>query len=229
MWGFSRLFYTESILDLVISRLHFLAIRTIFSNNIYCRSSSICNRLVNTVLQHQRASACQGGSFSSIILSVSLTRSLAQSSQYSKPCIVSFGRRLNISSAPGEYPLPEYDVLTPRELDNEPFISLGSDHMTYQQTRQAFAEAGARWRVVIETQLFWTAARLTQKGCGISILDPFTAAEYARLGLAIRPFSPTIEFKIGVLYPVEHPRSLLTEEFSKLIRKRLHDVTHNAT
>ncbi len=61
------------------------------------------------------------------------------------------------------------------------------------------------------------------------MLDPFTAAEYAHLGLATRPFSPAIEFKIGVLYPAEHPRSLLTEEFSKLIRKRLNDITHNAT
>ena len=134
-----------------------------------------------------------------------------------------------VCGLPKEHPLLEYDVLTPRELDNEPFISLGSDHMTHRQTRQAFADAGARWRVVVESQLFWPAARLTQKGCGISMLDPFTAAEYVHLGLATRPFSPAIEFKIGVLYPAEHPRSLLTEEFSKLIRKRLHDIIDNAT
>ncbi len=61
------------------------------------------------------------------------------------------------------------------------------------------------------------------------MLDPFTASEYAHLGLATRAFSPDIEFKIGVLYPAEHPRSLLTEEFSKLVRKRFNDFSQNST
>ncbi len=128
-----------------------------------------------------------------------------------------------VCGLPENHPLLEYERLTPRELDNEPFVSLGSDHMTCQQTRQAFADAGAKWRVRVEAQLFSPAARLTQQGCGISMLDPITAAEFSDRGVVSRPFSPNIEFTIGILYPAEHPRSLLTEEFSALIKKRLEE------
>jgi DNA-binding transcriptional LysR family regulator len=134
-----------------------------------------------------------------------------------------------VCGLPEDHPLLIHEVLTPKDLDGEPFVSLGSEHMTHQQTHQAFADAGAKWRVRVEAQLFWPAARLTQQGCGISILDPFTAADFSNRGLAFRPFLPNIDFKIGILFPAEHPRSLLTEEFSKLIRKRLHYITDTAS
>jgi len=128
-----------------------------------------------------------------------------------------------VCGLPENHPLLKHKLLTPKELDDEPFISLGSDHMTYRQIRQTFADAGAKWRVRVEVQLFAPAAKLIQQGCGISILDPITAAEYSGRGVVTRPFSPNIDFKIGILHPAEHPRSLLTEEFSKLLKKRLKD------
>ncbi len=127
---------------------------------------------------------------------------------------------------PEGHSLLKHETLTPKELDNEPFISLNADHMTHHQTRQAFADAGARWKVRVETQLFLSAARLTQKGTGVAILDPFTL-KYDSHGLKTRPFLPDIYFKIGILYPSGHPRSLLAEEFLKLLRERLLDFIPN--
>ena len=126
-----------------------------------------------------------------------------------------------ICCLPEGHPLLKHKILTPQELDNEPFVSLGRDHMTYQQINQAFAKAGTNWKVRVESQLFWPAARLSQKGCGITILDPISVAGIDHLGLKTRPFLPEIDFKIGVLYSSEHPLSLLAEKFSKLLRKRL--------
>ncbi len=132
-----------------------------------------------------------------------------------------------VCALPEGHSLLEHETLTPMELDNESFISLNSDHMTYQQTSQAFASAGARWKVRVETQLFHSAARLAEKCHGVAILDPFTVADSHYLGLKTRPFLPDIELKIGILYPAEHPRSLLAEEFLKLLRKRLLDFAPN--
>ena len=126
-----------------------------------------------------------------------------------------------ICCLPEGHPLLKHKILTPQELDNEPFISLSRDHMTFQQIKQAFAEAGANWKVRAESQLFWPAARLSQKGCGITILDPISIAGVTHFGLKTRPFLPEIDFKIGVLCSSEHPLSLLADEFSKLLRKRL--------
>jgi DNA-binding transcriptional LysR family regulator len=122
---------------------------------------------------------------------------------------------------PVGHPLLKHTIITPQELDNEPFISLSRDHMTFQQIKQAFAEAGANWKVRAESQLFLPAARLSHKGCGVTILDPISIVGIDGFSLETRPFLPEINFKIGVLHSSEHPLSILTEEFSKLLRKRL--------
>jgi DNA-binding transcriptional LysR family regulator len=132
-----------------------------------------------------------------------------------------------VCALPEGHSLLKHETLTPRELDNESFISLNSDHMTHQQTQQAFANAGARWKVRVETQLFHSAARLAKKCHGVAILDPFTMMDSHYLGLKTRPFLPNIEYKIGILYSAEHPRSLLAGEFLKLLRKRLLNFAPN--
>jgi|TARA_B100000929_G_scaffold107206_1_gene84838 DNA-binding transcriptional LysR family regulator len=126
-----------------------------------------------------------------------------------------------ICCLPEGHPLLKHKILTPKVLDNEPFVSLGMDHMTYHQINRAFVEADVNWKVRIKSQLFLPAARLSRKGCGISILDPISIAAIEHLGLKTRPFLPDIIFKIGVLYSSEHPLSSLAEEFSKLLKKRL--------
>ena len=132
-----------------------------------------------------------------------------------------------VCALPEGHSLLKHETLTPRELDNESFITLNNDHMTYQQTCQAFENTGARWKIRVETQLFHSAARLAKKCHGAVILDPFTVEDSHHLGLKTRPFLPDIDFKIGILYPAEHPRSLLAQEFIKLLRKRLLDFAPN--
>ena len=57
---------------------------------------------------------------------------------------------------PADHPLVSLEVITPEVLDGVPFVALYSEHTTHYRLRNAFAEAGARWRVVAEVQYFAT-------------------------------------------------------------------------
>ena len=122
---------------------------------------------------------------------------------------------------PKGHPLLSHKVITPADLDGLPLITLNNDHMTYSPICDAFTRASAELKIVIQTQLFWSAASLVSHGCGIAIIDPFTASFFASDKIEVRPFLPNIEFNIGILNSSAHPKSLLAKEFIKLLQRRL--------
>jgi DNA-binding transcriptional LysR family regulator len=122
---------------------------------------------------------------------------------------------------PADHPLTAHEVITPELLDRVPFVSLYSEHATHYRLKNAFAEAGAHWKVVAETQYFATCCSFAQYGGGVSISDPYTASEYARLGVVVRPFRPVIPFEQAILYPVDRPRSNLLDAFVRILKDKL--------
>lgn len=122
---------------------------------------------------------------------------------------------------PSGHPLTAKRVIGPKDLDGVPFICLFRDHMTYQRLGNAFAAANSNWNVVAETQYFATACSFVKYGAGVSVVDPFTAANYAKKGLVRRPFEPTIHYDVGILYPADRVRSRLLEEFVALFKKEI--------
>lgn len=125
--------------------------------------------------------------------------------------------------------LAEKAVITPQDLDGEPLITLSRDHQTFHRLRRVFSDAGAQRNIRVETQIFAQAATLASRGVGVAMLDPFTAADYANRGVVTQPFSPRIDFEIGILYPADHPQSWLTREFVEVLRQRLAEVQARCT
>ncbi len=126
-----------------------------------------------------------------------------------------------VCALPDQHPLARLDVLTPADIAAYPFISLNPDHMTHVRLSRAFEAEDIPWKPHVECQLFATASSLVAQGVGISIIDPFTAADFEDRGIVVRPFSPAIPFEIGILYPALRPHSLLTDEFSKMLKSAL--------
>jgi DNA-binding transcriptional LysR family regulator len=50
---------------------------------------------------------------------------------------------------------------------------------------------------------------LVAAGAGVSIVDPYTAAEYSGRGIVVRPFRPAILYDIGVVWSSGRFRSAL--------------------
>ncbi len=119
---------------------------------------------------------------------------------------------------PENHSLAVKAIITPKDLDGLPFISLARDHMTFFRIKNAFSKAGAKRNIRVETQLFAPACSLVARGAGVSIIDPITAADYHNRGVVIRPFRPCIPFEIGILWPALQPRSALVEAFITLLK-----------
>ena len=120
-----------------------------------------------------------------------------------------------------DHPLAAMDVLTPGDLARHPFIALNPEHMTHYRLKKAFEDNDVTWRPQIECQLFAPACALAAQGAGVSLVDPFTAAEHRDSGIVVRPFRPSVSFDVGLLSPSLRPRSQLAREFEALLKKEL--------
>src|SRR5699024_6585039 len=120
---------------------------------------------------------------------------------------------------PEKHPLADRKVITPEDLDNEPFIALEPHHPTYSQLATAFDNAGTTFNVRVNVQLFFPACVLVASGVGVSVVDPVSAQLNANRPIRIIPFEPAIPFTIAIARPANCPVSLLTQSFIDRIKK----------
>ncbi|WP_371421911.1 LysR family transcriptional regulator [Tardiphaga sp.] len=122
---------------------------------------------------------------------------------------------------PPGHRLADREVVTPRDLDGENFVSLAAEDPTRRRVDRAFEDVGAEPRVVVETQYAMTICALVRQGVGCSILNPVTAFDYIAHGLIVRPFRPQIEFEYMLFTPTLRPSSQTAQRFIEfMIGKR---------
>ncbi|HVM77593.1 MAG TPA: LysR substrate-binding domain-containing protein [Stellaceae bacterium] len=121
---------------------------------------------------------------------------------------------------PEGHPLASAAVVRPADLEGAPFISLMRDLVGRHVIDRVFERAGVTRRLVADTQVNATICELVQRGVGLGIVDPFTAADYAARGVTAVPFRPSIKFRLGVLYPTHRPLSRVARAFLSVLRRR---------
>ncbi|TNE40567.1 MAG: LysR family transcriptional regulator [Alphaproteobacteria bacterium] len=119
------------------------------------------------------------------------------------------------------HPLARQSVITARDLDGVPMIIQDRQNRFYHATKAAFDSAGAVLNHRVEVRQFATACILAEREVGIAIVSSIDAAEYVGKGLVTRPFEPQLPFRLDILYPKYHPRSLLMQEFIDSFQKSL--------
>ncbi len=127
------------------------------------------------------------------------------------------GRRMPsveaVAVMPENHRLAAKALLEPQDFANEAFISLGKSTLLRYRIDAVFADREVPRRLQVETPLSMIACALVSGGAGLSIVEPFTAAEYANRGLAVRPFSPAIGMEMTLLTPTQHRLSEIAQEF----------------
>ncbi|MGR6467948.1 LysR family transcriptional regulator [Rhizobium sp. PAMB 3182] len=121
---------------------------------------------------------------------------------------------------PLDHPLAGKSVITPADLDGEPFVSLFRGDPIHQQLAVAFSKYGARWNVVAETEFFSTACELVEAGCGVGIIDPVVSTPFTG-NVVKRPFRPAIDYAVAILYPPFQELSEIARDFVTLLRQHL--------
>ncbi|MGE0750541.1 MAG: LysR substrate-binding domain-containing protein [Variibacter sp.] len=144
--------------------------------------------------------------------------------QYASNPVDTFDLRCVCVLSP-EHPAAVHPRLSAKLLDGVPFIALHREHMTYAALKGAFAEAGAQWNVVVETEFFLTAGLLTLSGAGVALVDPITALDLERRGLAIRPFDPAIIHSFGLFHPKNRVPSIFAKAFAEIFTQEITPFT----
>jgi DNA-binding transcriptional LysR family regulator len=107
------------------------------------------------------------------------------------------------------------------DLRGEMFISLGREDRSRHMIDRVFDEAGVARLMRLETHLSEVACVFVANGAGVSIVDPFTAADFATGRIVVRPFEPKIRFDIYLLFPAFRPRSLLLDAFVDALKQEV--------
>jgi len=123
-----------------------------------------------------------------------------------------------VAVLPQDHRLAARSVLGPRDFAGESFVSLEQMTQLRYQIDALFASERITREVRIETPLSMIACALVAAGAGVSIVDPFTAAEYCGRGVVVRPFRPAILFDIAVIWAAGRCRSALAQDFAHQVR-----------
>jgi DNA-binding transcriptional LysR family regulator len=106
---------------------------------------------------------------------------------------------LSVCAMPAGHRLARKRSVSPRDLRDEPFISISRNVPSGHHVDRIFEEAGVSPRIVLETQTAAAACALVKRGMGVAILDPFTVAALADRQLLYRPFEPGFAFRFSAL------------------------------
>lgn len=119
---------------------------------------------------------------------------------------------------PASHPLAAEAVITPRHLDDVPFISLYADHFLHEAIERAFAEQSARLRMAVHVEFFGTACALAMENVGVTIVDVITSLHFRKVGLVARPFEPRLDYRYAMFQPAPRPLSRMAREFVDAFR-----------
>ena len=103
--------------------------------------------------------------------------------------------------------------LRPEDFEGEPFVALGPFTLLRHRIDGLFADRGVTRVQRVETPLSEIACALVAAGVGLSLVDPFTAQEYATRGVAVRPFEPRIHFEFAALHSTQRSIPRVGREF----------------
>lgn len=115
---------------------------------------------------------------------------------------------------PNGHRLRSKPFIEPRDLAGENFISFMRDGCLRHVIDSVFEAARVSRQLRIDTFMSDSACAFVAAGVGVSIVEPFTAGEYARYRqLLVRPFRPSVVYQFRLLYPRFREPSLLTQAF----------------
>ena len=122
-------------------------------------------------------------------------------------------------------PLARHDVLTPALLQEEPFVVMGTDHITLRRLRDAFEQADLPLRVRVHSHLFKNLLEFVKEGMGVALVDRFGAEFDYDDRFVVRRFEPAIRMNMAVITSSTRPLSRLGKEFLELLLTELQPYT----
>ena len=122
---------------------------------------------------------------------------------------------------PPGHRLADREVIFVEDLRDEPFISNAERTLTRMKVDATFDAASIPRKMEVEGRWSASICSLVSGGLGVSIIEPFTAQEYASNGGIVRPFLPEINFSFVVVRPAKTDMSPILREFVQTLNEAL--------
>ncbi len=123
-----------------------------------------------------------------------------------------------VAVLPAGHRLAAKAELAPEDFADEPFISLEQSTQLRFRIDALFSAHRVPRRTRVETPLSMIACGLVQAGAGLSVVDPFTAAEYDGRGIAVRPLRPNATYDIATIWASGRARSAAALDFAAAVK-----------
>lgn len=122
-------------------------------------------------------------------------------------------------------PLAQNDILTPALLHDEPFVVMGTDHITLRRLRASFEEAGTTLKARVHSHLFKNLLDFVKEGMGVALVDRFCTEFDEDVRFVARPFDPPVQMQMAVITSSTRPLSQIGKEFLELLLQELQPYT----
>ena len=124
--------------------------------------------------------------------------------------------------------LAEKAEITPEDLQDEAFISLGPQDQSRVLIDTLFDNCRVSRRISIETGQSDAACIFVAEGIGCSIVDPISAWSNAGPDFLVRPFRPTVEFKVWMIRAKSAPTFKLLDSFIEFLTAEMNTSEYYA-
>jgi DNA-binding transcriptional LysR family regulator len=145
---------------------------------------------------------------------------------FEHPAIVTeeLSRASAVCVLPANHRLARRKVINPADLKGERFLSFPLDLRMRHLIDAAFEQERIDRHLQVDVYSSADACALVARGAGVSIVEPFTAREYRRDGIAIVPFEPRIRYLFRALRPRFRKPSRLADAFLDAVKLHLRDM-----
>lgn len=126
-----------------------------------------------------------------------------------------------LCALPQTHPLAAGSTVRLQDLAQEPWLALDPSFAASRHIAYVFQSLGMTANTLFETNLSYASCELVERGAGIAVIDPLTAAAYRNRRVAIRPTDPPIPFQFAVTTPEARIPSRALEVFSEQLKAEL--------
>jgi DNA-binding transcriptional LysR family regulator len=119
---------------------------------------------------------------------------------------------------PKDHRLATKNFVRPTDLAGEPYISFARNDFGRSAVDDVFETAGVSRHITLETPYSTITCSLVAQGLGVAVVNPIAAHDYRHMGVAMRPFRPSIKHTANLIYAKGRPENRLVASFVEILK-----------
>ncbi|MEI4469789.1 LysR family transcriptional regulator [Frigidibacter sp. MR17.24] len=149
---------------------------------------------------------------------------MASHHQHEVDLVVTHAVGFHLIATP-DHPLAARDEVIPEDLAGQPYVGFDEGTVTGQIQGRWFATLGTGPVFLLRSYLSTVISAFVLRGFGVSVVDPWTAAQHRLAGGISRPMRVREEMHIALIKPLGARLSPVAEHFVEEIGRQVRSVT----